>query len=133
VAAIFTPAARSIFAKRVLLHLATIGSDGEPHVTPVWTELDGDDIIINTALGRKKARNLANDPRVAISLTDPDDPGTCIAARGLVVGFSTQGADDVIDRLARKYTGEDFRDSRVEGEVRVTVRIRPELISVQPD
>lgn len=115
------------------MHLATIGQQGEPHVTPVWTELDGDDIVINTALGRKKARNLANDPRVAISLTDPDEPSVSISARGVVVGFTTQGADEVIDRLALKYTGEDFSANRVEGEIRVTVRIRPDVISEQPD
>ena len=70
----FTDASRAIFAKKVLAHVASLDPDGSPNVTPVWVELDGDDIVINTALGRAKARNLANDERVAISLTDPDDP-----------------------------------------------------------
>ena len=70
----FTEASRAIFAKRVLAHVASLDPDGAPNVTPVWVELDGDDIVINTALGRAKARNLATDPRVALSLTDPEDP-----------------------------------------------------------
>lgn len=129
----FTEASRAIFDKRVLAHVASLDPDGAPNVTPVWVELDGDDIVINTALGRAKARNLATDSRVAISLTDPDSPETVIAVRGTVVVFTTDGADEVIDRLAKKYTGvERFERSR-EGEIRVTVKIRPDRISRQPD
>jgi PPOX class probable F420-dependent enzyme len=128
----FTPATRAIFAKKVLAHVASLGPEGEPHVTPVWVELDGDDIVINTALGRAKARNLATDSRVAVSLTDPDDPSVCVAVRGTVVQFTTDGADEVIDRLARKYTGADSYPFRREGEVRVTVRIHPDRIAQQP-
>ncbi|MEI8147741.1 MAG: PPOX class F420-dependent oxidoreductase [Actinomycetes bacterium] len=129
----FTNSARTIFAKKSLLHVASLGPDGAPHVTPVWGELDGDDIIINTALGRAKARNLANDGRVAISLTDPDNPYTVISIRGTVVGFTTDGADEVIDRLAKKYLDEDSYPFRREGEIRVTVRVRPDRISEQPN
>lgn len=128
----FTAATRAIFAKRVLAHVASIGPDGEPNVTPVWVELDGDDIVINTALGRVKARNLASDARVAISLTDPDSPRVAVAIRGTVVGFTTVGADEVIDRLAKKYLGVDSYPYRREGEIRVTVRIQPDRISMQP-
>ncbi|CAB4868489.1 unannotated protein [freshwater metagenome] len=128
----FTDAARALFAKKTLVHVASLGSDGAPNVTPVWCELDGDDVIINTALGRAKARNLANDGRVALSLTDPDDPYSMVSVRGMVVGFTTDGADDVIDRLAKKYLDVDSYPYRREGEIRVTVRIRPERISQQP-
>ena len=128
----FTPAARSIFAKKVLAHVATLEPDGSPQVTPVWVELDGDNIVINTALGRAKARNLASDPRVAVSLTDPDEPETAICVRGTVIGFTTIGADDVIDRFSMKYNdGEPF-DHRV-GEIRVTVTIQPDRIARQPE
>jgi PPOX class probable F420-dependent enzyme len=129
----FTSASRDIFAKNVLAHVASLDADGAPNVTPVWVELDGEDIVINTALGRAKARNLAADARVAVSLTDPDNPYVCIAIRGTVVGFTTQGADEVIDRLAKKYTGADTYQMRREGEVRVTVNIRPDRISMQPE
>jgi len=128
----FTESARAIFAKRVLAHVASLEPDGSPNVTPVWVELDGDDIVINTALGRAKARNLASDARVAVSLTDPDDPYVLIAVRGSVVGFTTEGGDEVIDRLAKKYLDVDSYPYRREGEVRVNVRIRPDHISSQP-
>ncbi|HUV57179.1 MAG TPA: PPOX class F420-dependent oxidoreductase [Acidimicrobiales bacterium] len=129
----FTERSRAIFAKRVLAHVASLEPDGSPNVTPVWVELDGDDIVINTALGRAKARNLASDARVAVSLTDPDDPYVLIAVRGSVVGFTTEGGDEVIDRLAKKYLGVDSYPYRREGEVRVNVRIRPDRISTQPE
>lgn len=128
----FSEASRAIFAKNVLAHVASLGPDGAPNVTPVWVELDGDDIVINTALGRAKARNLAADDRVAVSLTDPDDPYVVIAVRGTVVGFTTAGADEVIDRLAKKYLDVDSYPYRREGEIRVTVRIRPDRIALQP-
>lgn len=128
----FSPASRAIFAKNVLAHVASLDADGGPNVTPVWVELDGEDIVINTALGRAKARNLAADARVAVSLTDPDDPYTCIAVRGTVVGFTTEGADEVIDRFTKKYLNLDSFPSRREGEIRVTVKIRPDHISTQP-
>ena len=128
----FTDAARAIFEKKVLAHVASLDSDGAPNVTPVWVELDGDDIVINTALGRAKARNLANDARVAISLTDPDNPSVVVAVRGTVVGFTTEGGDEVIDRLAKKYLNADSYPYRREGEIRVNVKIQPDRISQQP-
>jgi PPOX class probable F420-dependent enzyme len=128
----FSPAARAVFEKKVLAHVASLDADGAPNVTPVWVELDGEDIVINTALGRAKARNLASDERVAVSLTDPDDPYVVIAVRGTVVGFTTDGADETIDRLASKYLGVDSYPMRREGEIRVNVRIHPDRIARQP-
>ena len=129
---VLTPAARAIFDKPVLAHVASLGPDGAPHVTPVWVELDGDLVVINTALGRAKARNLAADARVAISLTDPDDNYSVVAIRGTVTTFTTDGADEVIDRLAKKYLGVDSYPYRREGEVRVTVKISTDRIAQQP-
>jgi PPOX class probable F420-dependent enzyme len=129
----FSPAARELVTKKVLAHVASLDADGGPNVSPVWVELDGDDLVINTALGRAKARNLATDARVAVSIVDPEDDHSLITLRGSVVGFTTIGADEVIDRLAKKYLGVDAYPYRREGEVRVTVRIRPERISRQPE
>jgi PPOX class probable F420-dependent enzyme len=128
----FTAAARGLIAKKVLAHVASLDPDGAPNVSPVWTELDGDDLVISTSLGRAKARNLATDPRVAVSIVDPDDDGTIITLRGSVVGFTTIGADEVSDRLAKKYMGVDSLP-KLEGEIRVTVRIQPDRISNQPE
>jgi PPOX class probable F420-dependent enzyme len=129
----FTPASRALFEKKVFAHVASLDPDGSPNVSPVWVELDGDDIVINTALGRAKARNFANDSRVAISLTDPDDPEVSITVRGNVVTFTTDGADAGADSLAMKYTGADHFEKSDPGEIRVTVKIRPERISRQPE
>ncbi|HEV2427789.1 MAG TPA: TIGR03618 family F420-dependent PPOX class oxidoreductase [Acidimicrobiales bacterium] len=128
----FTPESRAIFAKRALAHIATVDESGQPFVSPVWVELDGDNVVFNTALGRAKARHVANDPRVALSLTDPDDPPVVIAVRGTVVGFTTKGADETIDRLAHKYTGHPTFQGRAPGDVRVNVVIRPDRIARQP-
>jgi len=98
----FSPAARELITKKVLAHIASLDADGSPNVSPVWVELAGDDLVINTALGRAKARNLASDARVAVSIVDPNDDHPIITLRGLVVGFTTIGADEVIDRLAKK-------------------------------
>ena len=111
----FTPAARELIAKKVLAHVASLDPDGAPNVSPVWVELDGDDLVINTALGRAKARNLASDARVAVSVVDPDDDHSLITLRDSVVGFTTIGADEVIDRLAKKYLGVDAYPNRREG------------------
>ena len=119
----FTPASRAIFDKKVLAHVATLGPDGAPQVTPVWVMLDGEDIIINTALGRAKARNLASDARVAVSLTDPDNLYAAIVVRGSVTGFTTEGADEVIDQLAKKYLDVDSYPMRREGEILSLIHI----------
>jgi PPOX class probable F420-dependent enzyme len=129
----FTPAAQALIAKRVLAHIASLDADGGPNVSPVWVELDGEDLVINTALGRAKARNLATDARVAVSIVDPEDDHSIITLRGSVIVFTTIGADEVIDRLAKKYLGVDAYPNRREGEVRVTVKIHPDRISRQPE
>jgi PPOX class probable F420-dependent enzyme len=129
----FSPAARDLIAKKVLAHVASLDADGSPNVSPVWVELEGDDLVINTALGRAKARNLASDARVAVSIVDPEDDHSIITLRGSVVGFTTIGADEVIDRLAKKYLDVDSYPNRREGEVRVTVTIHPDRISRQPE
>jgi PPOX class probable F420-dependent enzyme len=129
----FTPAAQALIAKKVLAHIASLDADGGPNVSPVWVELEGEDLVINTALGRAKARNLASDARVSVSIVDPDDDHSIITLHGLVVGFTTIGADEVIDRLAKKYLDVDAYPNRREGEVRVTVTIHPERITRQPE
>ena len=128
-----TPAAQALIAKKVLAHIASLDADGSPNVSPVGVETDGDDLVINTALGRAKARNLASDARVAVSIVDPDDDHSIITLRGSVVVFTTIGADEVIDRLAKKYLDVDAYPNRREGEVRVTVKIHPDRISRQPE
>lgn len=124
-----SPAAAALLREPVLANLATVGS---PHVTPVWVDVDGHDVVINTAEGRVKARNLARSAKVAVSVVDPADPYRVVAFQGTVADITTDGADDHIDQLARKYLGVDTYPMRQPGEVRIKVRIRPERVLMQP-
>jgi PPOX class probable F420-dependent enzyme len=119
---------RDIFDKKAFAHLATVGADGSPQVTPVWVDFDGQHIRINTARGRVKARNLERNPRVALAVQDPDNPYRYVQVRGRVAEMTEQGADEHIDALAKKYLGKDKYPNRRPGEVRVTVKITPEKI-----
>jgi len=123
--------ARELIARPVLATLATVGTDGSPQVTPLWIDAEGDDLVVNTARGRVKARNIERDRRVGISVIDPDDPYNVVIVRGTVVDISTDGADAHIDRLAKKYLGVDEYPMRRPGEVRLKVRIRTDRISMQ--
>jgi PPOX class probable F420-dependent enzyme len=111
--------------------LTTLGKDGSPQVTPLWIDRDGDDLLFNTAKGRVKERHMENDPRVAVSVVDPDDQYNVVAVRGTVIDITTEGADAHIDALAKKYLGVDSYPMRQEGEVRVKVRVRTDRIAMQ--
>jgi PPOX class probable F420-dependent enzyme len=117
---------RDLFDKKAFAVLSTVGADGHPQATPVWVDYDGRHVRINTARGRVKDRNLARDPRVALTLVDPDNPYRYVQIRGRVVEMTEQGADAHIDALAKKYTGQDRYPGRTPGEVRVTVKIAPD-------
>jgi PPOX class probable F420-dependent enzyme len=123
--------ARELIARPVLASLTTLGEKGSPQVTPLWIDLDGDDLLLNTAKGRVKARHMERDPRVAVSVIDPEDPYNVVALRGTVVDITTDGADAHIDALAKKYLGVDEYPMRREGEVRIKVRVRTDHIAMQ--
>ena len=119
---------RDLFTKKAFAHLATVGPDGAPQVTPVWVDFDGTHVRFNTAKGRVKVRNLARDPRVALSIQDPDDPYRYVQVRGRVVETTEKGADAHIDALAKKYLGQDRYPFRRPGEVRVMYKVLPESV-----
>jgi PPOX class probable F420-dependent enzyme len=121
-------AQRHVFEKPNYGHLATLMPDGSPQVSPVWVDVDGDDILVNTALGRRKAENVRRDPRVAISIIDNADPFTMVAVRGKAELDET-GAEEHIDALARKYLGIERYPNRAPGERRVLIRIHPEHVA----
>jgi len=117
---------RDLFTKRAFASLATLMPDGSPQVTPVWCDLDGDLVIVNSAKGRQKDKNIRRDPRVALAIIDPDNPYRYLEIRGRVVEIAEQGADLHIDRMAKKYLGADKYPYRQPGEVRVMFKIQPE-------
>jgi len=115
-------------SKKAFAHIATVGADGGPQLTPVWIDFDGRHIRFNTARGRVKDKNLQRNPRVAISIQDPENPYRYVQIRGRVTEMTEQGADAHIDALAKKYLGKDTYPGRKAGEVRVTVKVAPETI-----
>ncbi len=133
------PATLSEGVKKLLLapnfaHLATLMADGSPQVSPVWVDIDGDRILVNTAEGRSKPRNVRRDPRVAVSIHKQDNPYSSAFIRGRVVEITHEGADEMIDRLAKKYLGQDRYPYRQPGEQRVILVIEPEHVgSVMTD
>jgi PPOX class probable F420-dependent enzyme len=119
---------KDLLAKKSFAHVATVGRDGAPQVTPVWVDYDGTHVRFNTARGRVKDKNLQRSPKIALSIQDPDNPYRYIQIRGRVVEITEKGADEHIDALAKKYTGQERYAHRRPGEVRVTVKVLPEKI-----
>ena len=120
---------KKLFSEPNFAHLATLMPDGSPQVTPVWVDLDGDRILVNTAERRVKPRNVRNDPRVSISIINQQNPYSHAAVRGRVVDITHDGADALIDKLAKKYLGQDTYPFRQPGEQRVIFVIEAEHVS----
>ncbi len=115
-----------LFQKKAFAQLATLMADGSPQVSPVWCDFDGQNVLINTAKGRTKDRNMRRDPRVSLDIMDPDNPYRHLSIRGRVVDITEQGADDHIDKMAKKYLNLDRYPNRQAGEVRVVFKIAPD-------
>lgn len=107
-----------------LAHVAVVGDDGIPHVTPVWVDTDGEHILFNTAKGRVKYNYLARNPAVAVSVVDKTNDYRTLWVQG-TAEFVEDGADAHIDRLAKKYLDADSYPFRKAEEERVIVRISP--------
>jgi PPOX class probable F420-dependent enzyme len=118
-----------LFKKKAFANLATVMPGGEPQVTPVWVDYDGRYILINTAEGRQKDKNLLRDGRAALAVMDPDNPYRYLEVRGRVVERTRDGADRHIDQMAKKYLGQDKYPFGRPGEVRVIFKIQPEHTS----
>ena len=117
-----------LFNCKNLVYVATLMRDGSPQVTPTWVDVEGDIILVNTAEGRVKQRNLSRDPRVAISVVDHSNPYEMVTIRGRVVEQTNNGADEHLNKLAKKYLGLDEYPFRRPGEKRVILKIQPQRI-----
>ncbi len=115
------------FTERNFGHVATIRDDGTPHVSPVWIDYDGERVVFNTAVGRAKERHLRRDPRVTISVTEEGDPYKYIEVSG-TAELTEEGADEHIDKMAKKYLDKDEYPFRSPGEERIVVRVVAEAV-----
>ena len=107
--------------------VTTLRQDGSPHNTIVWVDAENGVVSFNTAVGRAKERHLREDPRATITIVDPENAYEWVSVSG-PVEITTEGADEQIDRLAKKYLGKDEYPWRSPEEQRITVRIKPEKV-----
>ena len=121
-----------IIEKNSFAFLATLMEDGSPHVSPVWIDIVDNIILINTAKGRIKQRNVSRDPRVSISLIDDENPSSMVTIRGKVIEQTSIGADEHIDKLAKKYLNTEKYPGHSPNLERVILRIKPEKIFYLP-
>lgn len=118
----------ALLRRPLMAHVATVMPDGTPQSTPVWIDTDGTDVLFNTAKGRVKHRNLLQNPAVALSFVDDENPYRMIEIRGRAE-LTEEGADEHIDAMARKYLGQDSYPFRQPGEERIIVRVSPTAVA----
>ena len=123
-----------ILKKRTFAFLGTVMKDGSPHVTPIWVDMEeNNNILVNTAEGRIKQKNISRDPRVSISMVDDENPYSMVTIKGRVIEQTTNGADEHIDKLAKKYLGVDKYPGQKDypDQKRVIIKIKPERVLYQ--
>jgi PPOX class probable F420-dependent enzyme len=108
--------------------VVTLREDGTPHATPVWIDTDGEHVIFNTAIGRAKERHLRRDPRVAVTVLPAENQQAGYVTVNGTAELTEDGANDHIDKLAKKYLGVDEYPYLQPGERRVIVRITPSRV-----
>ena len=120
--------AKAFLKEPVIVHIATLMKDGSPQVTPVWADTDGEHIVINTSEPRQKTRNMERDGRVGLSIMGMENSQRGMQVRGIVREITKTGANDHIDSLSLRYTGNPKYQRHQEGVDRVIVRIEPTRI-----
>ena len=122
---------QDLLDRPVLAQLACHMAKGAILVNPVWCLVEGGRIWFNSARGRAKDKALRTNPQATLCLVDPDNPFRYLELRGRVDEITEQGADGMIDRLAKKYLGKDTYPNRRAGEVRVSYRFAVEKARTQ--
>jgi len=116
---------RDILDKKGFAHVATIGPDGEPQSSPVWYGWDGQHFLFSQTKTRQKYRNVQRDPRIAVSVVDPDNPYRYLEIRGTVDGIDDDEGNAFINSMAKKYLDKDVYPWPQPGDERIVVRVKP--------
>ena len=127
------PKVEELFQKKNLIFIATVNTDGSPQLTPVWGNYDENHILINTAEGRLKHKNVKKDPRVAVSVVDHNNPLSMTTIKGKVVDIIPDYDYFHINKLTKQYMGISEYPFKKENEKRIIFKIKPEKIFVMPD
>ena len=125
------PSIAKLFEGKNFAFLATLMKDGSPQVTATWVDIDKNDytILVNTAEGRVKHRNISRDPRVAVSIIDSPNPYHMVSVRGKVIEqIKGKHAEEHIDKMAKKYLDKEKYPRRRPGEERLLLRIKPQHV-----
>ena len=125
--------AETLLNGKNLVFLATTMGDGSPQVTPVWGNFEDSHILISTAEGRLKHKNILRDPRVAISVVDSTNPLDMTSIRGKVVEIIPDYDYKHADFLTKQYMGRETYPFKRPGEKRIILKIEPEKIFVLPE
>ncbi|MBM2818645.1 MAG: Flavin nucleotide binding protein [Nitrosarchaeum sp.] len=123
-----TPEIEKLLLGKNFASFATLMDDGSPHVAPTWIDYDGKNILVNTAAGRIKEKNVKNDKRVALSISNEANPYEMVTIRGTVDEITEKNADVHIDKLAKRYLGLDKYPFRSPTEKRIIIKISPRKV-----
>ena len=122
-----------LFGAKNLVFIATVMKDGSPQVSPVWANYENDHIMINTAEGRIKHKNILRDPRVAVSVVSKDNPLDMTTIRGKVEEIIPDYEYKHADRLTKQYMGRDHYPFKRDDEKRIILKIKPDKVFVLPE
>ena len=122
-----TDSQRALLEGKNLAYLATVDASGSPQVTPVWVEYDGTHVRFNTEEKRAKTKHLRNNPHVALCVANAQNPYHYLEIRGTVAEITTEGSEEMIQRLSHRYLGKDYPFHQP-GDVRLVVKVIPEKV-----
>ena len=122
-----------LFQYKNLIFIATLMKDGSPQLSPVWANFEDGHILVNTAEGRIKHKNVLRDSRVAVSVVSKDNPLDMTTVRGKVVEMIPDYDYKHADKLTQKYLGRDHYPFKREDEKRIVFKIKPEHVFVLPE
>ena len=121
-----------LFEERNLVFIATIMKDGSPQLSPVWADFKDEHVLVNTAEGRIKHKNVLRDPRVAISVVNQNNPLDMTTIRGKVIDIIPDYEYEHANKLTKKYMGIEIYPFKQPGEKRIIFKILPERVYVLP-